>query len=358
MLTGQLPFEGPSPEVVLKHLQALPAPPSSVRPDLPARGKLDALVLRMLAKHPGERFSDAYHLADELSTLLDELQGTRSSRPPRRSGMMSVPLIEPQATQPWLDAAEESWAQRADLYQSLLPRAYPSGSTPNEVRLGLGEMGQLIFRARGLRRELGENLLLAKEHEDNVRASRLRMGRAVDELGQDESRVARRIADAMEGYAQAEGRLNELAQPLIAAIHELAMQRGTGRFTMNTALAERLRQTGGQAALWLEAEAQLPTLRARVHSAEREREDLSFQVAQLKGRLGIVSAEAESDLQLVRQRVEELETELSRVLQGIQDAAEPVVRALSALPSVRDVLSTARLSTPDKGPSTRAKPAS
>jgi serine/threonine protein kinase len=355
MLTASLPFEGPAPEVVLKHLQALPMPPSDMRPDLPLRRKLDALVLRMLAKHPGERFSDAYHLADELSSLLDELQGTRPSRPPRRSGMMSVPLVEPQATQPWLDAAEESWATRLDLYQSMLPRAYPSGSPPSEVRGGLAEMVQLVNKARMLRKELGENLLRAKEHEDHVRAARLRMGRAVDELGQDESRVARRIADATEGYAQAESRLNELAQPLIGAIHEFGMQRG-GRFAMNTAMAERLRQVGGQAALWLEAEAQLPTLRARVHSAEREREDLSFQVAQLKGRLGIVTAEAESDLLLVRQRVEELETELSRALQAVHDAAEPVVRALSALPSMRDVLSTARLPSPGKGPSTRAKP--
>ncbi|MFT3922585.1 MAG: protein kinase [Myxococcales bacterium] len=356
MLTGSLPFEGPSPEVVLKHLQVPPSPPSSLRPDLPLRGKIDALVLRMLAKHPGERFSDAYHLADELSSILDELQGSRPSRPPRRSGMMSVPMIEPQATQPWLDAAEESWAARVDLYQDMLPRAYPSGSPPNEVRASMTELQQLVNRARAMRKELGDNLLRAKEHEDHVRASRLRMGRAVDELGQDESRVARRIADAAEGYAQAESRLNELAQPLFSAVYELAQPR-VGRLAMNTALAERLRQIGGQAALWLEAEAQLPALRARVHSAEREREDLNFQVAQLKGRLGIVTAEAEAELQQVRQRVEELETELSRVLGGIQDAAEPVVRALSALPSVRDVLSTARLPAPGKGEtSTRAKP--
>ena len=79
-------------------------------------------------------------------------------------------------------------------------------------------------------------------------------------------------------------------------------------------------------------------------------------MAQLKGRLGIVTAEAETDLQLVRERAEVLETELSRVLQSIHEAAEPVVRALSAVPSVRDVLSTARLPSPNKGSSSRAKP--
>jgi serine/threonine protein kinase len=353
MLTGTLPFEGPSPEVVLKHLQTPAQPPSQRRPELPLRGKLDTLVLRMLAKHPGERFSDAYHLADELTSLLDELQGARQSRPPRRSGMMSVPLLEPQATQPWVDAAEESWSVRADLYQSMLPRAYPSGSPPVEVRNGLAELSQLVHRARALRKELGDNVLRAKEQEDHVRASRLRMGRAVDELGQDESRVARRIADAAEGCAQAEARLQELAQPLFTTVADLSVLRG-GRQLMTTALAERLRHIGGQAALWLEAEAQLPTLRARVVAAEREREDLSFQVAQLKGRLGIVTAEAEGELLQVRQRVEELETELSRTLEGIQTAAEPVVRALSAVPSVRDVLSTARLPAPGKGAASRS----
>jgi serine/threonine-protein kinase len=352
MLTGKLPFEGPNPEVVLKHLQAQAVPPSSLRPDLPIAPKLDALVLRMLAKHPRERFADAYHLADELTVLLDELQGTRPSRPPRRSGMMSVPTLEPQVTQPWLDAAEESWAARVELYQSLLPRAYPSGTPPNDVRAGIAEMSQLVTRARSLRKELGENLLRAKEQEDHVRAARLRMGRAVDELGQDESRVARRIADAAEGLAQAEARLHELGQPLLAAVNELSALRGA-RVIMATALAERLRQMGGQASIWLEAEAQLPTLRARVLAAEREREDLSFQVSQLKGRLGIVSAEAESELVLLRQSVEEIETELTRALAGIQAAAEPVVRALSAVPSVRDMLSAARMPAGGKGAASR-----
>src|SRR5690606_4042220 len=43
MLTGRLPFEGPSPEVVLAHLQALPRPPSEINPRLPMAAELDAL---------------------------------------------------------------------------------------------------------------------------------------------------------------------------------------------------------------------------------------------------------------------------------------------------------------------------
>jgi predicted nucleic acid-binding Zn-ribbon protein len=356
MLTGRLPFEGTHPEVVLKHLQAKPVPPSSLRPQLPLGHKFDELVGRMLAKHPGERFADAYHLADEIGSLLDELRGTRSSRtssPPRRSGMMSVPLVQSQSTHPWVDAAEETWAARVELYQSMLPRAYPSGTPPQEVRASLDEMVRQVARARVLRRQLGEVLLRAKEQEDQVRAARLRMGRAVDELGKDESRVARRIAEARQALAQAEARLAELAEPMLQALKELAALR-PDKLTMSAALAEHLRQLGGQAALWLDAEAQLSPLAARVTAAEREREDLGFQVAQIKGRLGIVSAEAEAELAQLREQGEALETELSRALDAIQSAAEPVVRALSAVPSVRDVLSTARMEAPGKGAASRS----
>jgi serine/threonine-protein kinase len=353
MLTGALPFEGTGPEVVLKHLQVVPAPPTSLRPDLPLGAKLDALLLRMLAKHPARRFSDAYHLADELSSLLTELAGgARASRPPRRSGTVSVPHEEPNSTQPWVDAVEETWEARIELFRSILPRAYPSGTPPLEVRQGLSELAQLVARARDLRKELGLQVLRASEREDHLRNARLRMGRAVDELGQDESRVARRISEAHDALKQAEGRLAELGGPLVAALAELPRGVG-GERGMTPSIAEQLRLLGGQAGLWLELEAQLPALRARFVSAEREREDLAFQVAQLKGRLGIVTAEAESELAVLREQSEALEAELSRTLEAIHAAAEPVVRALSAVPSVRDVLSTARMPSPGKGAASR-----
>lgn len=339
MLTGILPFQGTTTEVVLKHLQTPAVPPSMVRPDLPLPAKLDALVLQMLAKGPGERFSDAYHLEDELEALITELNGpAKMSRASRRSGLTPVAL-EPQLTQPWLDAAEESWAQRLAAYESLLPRAFPSGQAPAEVLSGLAEFRELITRARSLREALGANLLRAKEQEDQVRAARLRMGRAVDELGQDESRVARRIQEAEASVSQAEARLQELALPLLSALSSFGAL-NPQRVGMSTALAERLRQVGGQAALWLEAETQLPALQARATAAIREREDLGFQVAQLKGRLGIVTAEAEGELTLLRQQGEDLEAGLARTLAAIVSAAEPVARAFNAVPSLRDVLST------------------
>jgi chromosome segregation ATPase len=175
------------------------------------------------------------------------------------------------------------------------------------------------------------------------------MGRAIDELGQDESRAARRIAEAREALELAEARLDELTRPLERGLEAVRHEPAS----IDVTLVERLRALGGQAALWLEAEAQLPALEARLKAAEREQEDLAFQVAQIKGRLGIVSAEAEGELAAMREQGEALEAELSRTLDAVRAASEPVVRALSAVPSLREMMSGGRNTAAGKGAASR-----
>ncbi|MDQ3859567.1 MAG: Stk1 family PASTA domain-containing Ser/Thr kinase [Actinomycetota bacterium] len=69
MLTGKTPFTGESPiEIAMKHLNEAPPPPSDLRPEIPP--ELDQIVLRALAKDPGER----YQAAEELSADLDRVE--------------------------------------------------------------------------------------------------------------------------------------------------------------------------------------------------------------------------------------------------------------------------------------------
>ncbi len=68
LLTGRPPFTGDSPlQVAYKHLEEAPAPPEAIRPGLPAG--LTAVVLRCLAKHPGDRYRRAEELAADLGRL-------------------------------------------------------------------------------------------------------------------------------------------------------------------------------------------------------------------------------------------------------------------------------------------------
>jgi eukaryotic-like serine/threonine-protein kinase len=72
LLAGRPPFTGDSPlQVAYKHLEEAPASPDAVRPGLPAG--LTAVVMRCLAKHPGDR----YRRAEELAADLGHLQAGR-----------------------------------------------------------------------------------------------------------------------------------------------------------------------------------------------------------------------------------------------------------------------------------------
>jgi serine/threonine protein kinase len=89
MLTGSLPFTGTVYEVLLAHTETPPPRPSTVRRGLDAR--LDALVLKAMAKKPRDRYPSARAFADALGIYLnaastawlaaDETQGPKPGKP-------------------------------------------------------------------------------------------------------------------------------------------------------------------------------------------------------------------------------------------------------------------------------------
>jgi serine/threonine-protein kinase len=68
MLTGKVPFTGDAPvEIAMKHLTAIPEPPSTLRPGLPH--DLDAIVMRALAKDPEQRYGSAEEMDADLARV-------------------------------------------------------------------------------------------------------------------------------------------------------------------------------------------------------------------------------------------------------------------------------------------------
>jgi tetratricopeptide (TPR) repeat protein len=69
LTTGRLPFTGDDPlTIVSQHVHAPVVPPRVLRPDLPRA--LEAIIVRLLAKEPAQRFSSA---AETRAALLDSL---------------------------------------------------------------------------------------------------------------------------------------------------------------------------------------------------------------------------------------------------------------------------------------------
>jgi serine/threonine protein kinase len=77
LLTGEAPYNGDTPvEIAMKHLSAVPEPPSAKRPEVPP--ELDSVVLRALAKNPEDRFQSAEEMDADLSAISKglEISGT------------------------------------------------------------------------------------------------------------------------------------------------------------------------------------------------------------------------------------------------------------------------------------------
>lgn len=92
IIAGYPPFAVQTPsDGIRKHLHTPPPPPRQVRSDIPP--EVEALVLRCLAKQPGDRFASAAELADSLRLLVEEL-GAAQATPPQRATMPQVRVFD------------------------------------------------------------------------------------------------------------------------------------------------------------------------------------------------------------------------------------------------------------------------
>lgn len=94
MVTGRPPFEGDDPlSIAFKHVHRAPEPPSQVNPGVPP--DWEAVILRMLAKDPGERFQTAADLGSALETLtVEEVSEAGDGESPPRAIVHLRPVEE------------------------------------------------------------------------------------------------------------------------------------------------------------------------------------------------------------------------------------------------------------------------
>jgi serine/threonine protein kinase/plastocyanin len=76
LLTGRVPFEGPSMIVLNKHISEPPPPPRQINPLLPA--VVEPPLLRALAKDPADRYQNAQEMAAELERIAAQLDHSQT----------------------------------------------------------------------------------------------------------------------------------------------------------------------------------------------------------------------------------------------------------------------------------------
>lgn len=106
---GKRLFRGPASEVVKKLIEAQVEPPTFARRNFPAA--LEAIVMRALEKHPGDRYQSAYDLADDLETFLRD---ERLHSGPVRIARYLDMLTHAEGGQRRPELVSEAEARRAD----------------------------------------------------------------------------------------------------------------------------------------------------------------------------------------------------------------------------------------------------
>ena len=90
LATGVLPFDGEAADILARQIRELPAPPSSVMPDLDPL--FEAIIMKALAKDPGERQQNMRQLRTELKELLSPvLLEAGGGQSPESSSAMAAP---------------------------------------------------------------------------------------------------------------------------------------------------------------------------------------------------------------------------------------------------------------------------
>ena len=85
MLTGELPHDAKTPvEIIMKHVSGHLRPPKEIDPEIPER--LDAVVVRLLARNPNERYQSADELIKDLEQVVGGATGGLDAPQPEPPG--------------------------------------------------------------------------------------------------------------------------------------------------------------------------------------------------------------------------------------------------------------------------------
>ena len=147
MLAGRTPFSAVNPEGwMFQHLQGVPAPLSSLRPDL-ARDypELEALVMRLLGREREQRFPSAVALVDALAPMLPPpLSGSPSSGPPPLGTTTAGTPPAPFVPTPVLQPAQPVVTPAQSVFT---PAAAPAQPAPTPVSISGGQAGLASYPA-------------------------------------------------------------------------------------------------------------------------------------------------------------------------------------------------------------------
>ncbi|MFO0591760.1 MAG: protein kinase [Polyangiaceae bacterium] len=326
MLTGQLPFRANDRDTLLE-MQRSQAPPRprSIRPDAHPQG--ESICLRLLEKDIRKRYRDAHHLQEELKALQRSLP-SQAWDSEAGEGVPAPPPPPPPQT-----AGVTEWASRAALFSRMVSRAYPAGNATPEVTNALAQAWDLAARANRLEGEVASYTRKLEAQERRGRALRAEIGRKVEELAHEESRVLREAAVDGEDVEKVRAELLQAERAAVAArqIADNALRQGA----YDPSIFER---AGAAAATAQAKREQLGRYEHKKNVREATARDLRRQIEDLRAQLARYAEALEEDLAQSREKVAARTREGLAFEKAFNEVSNTMLNNLRNKPECRDLV--------------------
>jgi serine/threonine-protein kinase len=328
MLTGQLPFRSNDRDTLLKMQQSQPPQrPRAIHPDAHPVG--ERISLRLLEKDPKDRYRDAHHLQEDLK----KLQRSLPSAQPWEAIKAELAAPSPPPPPPPQSAGVTEWANRAAIFTRMVSRAYSTKEAPTQVLSALSKSWDLAARASRLEGEVASLTRRLDALERRGRALRAEIGRKVEDLAQEESRVLREAAAHGEDVDQAAREMAELEAGAEAA--QAAAQAARRSGSTDYAVFER----AGAAVATLNAKhGEHQRYAKRQQACEDTAAGLREQIQQLRDQLSRYAEALEEDLTRGREQVATRTREGLEFEKAFDTVSNQLMRALRDKPECSDLI--------------------
>jgi serine/threonine-protein kinase len=328
MLTGQLPFRSSDRDTLLEMQRTAPPPrPRAIRPEISAAA--EGMCLRLLEKDVRKRYQDAHHLQEELKALQRSLPSQQWEVQLAEAPAAASPPPPPPAQS---DGVLE-WANRASLFARMVARVYPAGNAPPEILNALEQTWILAARASRLEGEVASQNRKIEALERRGRALRAEIGRKVEELAHEESRVLR---DASADHEEA-NRHRDAFHQSEKALETARVQADAAERQGGAGLRAAFERVGSaQASLELRRE-RMRECEARASQRELAARDLRKQIEDLRGQLSRYAEALEEDLASGRERIAARVREALAFEKAYSEVTATLMTHLKGKPECRDL---------------------
>ena len=314
MLTGSPPFEGSVPRVLQAHVMQAPPALATRAPETPPA--LAEVVMRLLQKNPEQRYRDAHHLLQALEALASSLPGEA-----HRMSALAAPSVGPSSFGPSSgEQIEQRWADQLAGYARMAQSRFGT-MMPPEVESGLDRARNGITRLHNYREQLAGALARSEALTSEQRELAARLGAALDSLARDESAAARELAQLELEVAGAEHE-QERALAVVCSAEAVRQPPPRTGESLDTPRARILSELVLSARELSQSSGKVSQLRHQRATRQRACEDLGFQIAQLKGRLGTLHAEARASSDEAQARASGLDARYQAELEEVAAALD------------------------------------